>query len=623
VLFADPRRSAVDIVQAVGRALRPAPGKQFGYVIVPILHDADATADDIFKSPAFKEILTTLRALAANDDRIIEYFRGVSQGRQRKGGGSVQFDIDERLAKRINLNDFAREIELKCWDKLAKLSWRPFEEAREFARLCGFRNANEWRDFCKGNREEKGTLPSDIPACPNKTYANNGWSTWGDWLGTGAIATTLREYLPFEKARDFSRGLGLTGLSEWYEFCRGNMPEKGMLPPEIPSNPDKKYTAEGWAGMGDWLGTGNISNQARTFLPFGDARKFARSLGLKNKNQWALFSNGKMPIMGVRPTDIPANPDNVYAAAGWIGWGDWFGTGNVANFLREYRSFEQARDFTRQLGLKTVSDWNDFCKGNFPEKGTLPFDIPATPSQTYFNKGWAGMGDWLGTGIVATHRRQYQPFDQAREFTRELGLKNVSEWRKFCSRKLPEKGFLPADIPSAPNSIYAEKGWMGWGDWLGTGTVAAQLRKYRPFTEARDFARDLGLITRADWEMFCKGFLSEKGTKPHDIPNAPNHCYANHGWTGWGDWLGTGTVAPNLRQYRLFNEARHFVRSLGLKNENEWRNYRKGNMPEKGNRPLDIPTNPNITYAGKGWNGMGDWLGTGRTRVSKSPKRKS
>jgi hypothetical protein len=60
----------VDIVQAVGRALRPAPNKKFGYVIVPILHDADATADDIFKSPAFKEILTTLRALAANDDRI-------------------------------------------------------------------------------------------------------------------------------------------------------------------------------------------------------------------------------------------------------------------------------------------------------------------------------------------------------------------------------------------------------------------------------------------------------------------------------------------------------------------------------------------------------------------------
>jgi|LakMenEpi03Aug12_release.lakeMendotaPanAssembly.Ray.scaffolds.fasta_scaffold83406_2 superfamily II DNA or RNA helicase len=121
VLFADPRRSAVDIVQAVGRALRPAPGKEFGYVIVPILHDDETTADDLFNSDSFKEILTTLRALAANDDRIIEYFKAISQGQQRKGGASVQFDIDERLAERIDLTQFVREIELKCWDRLEGL----------------------------------------------------------------------------------------------------------------------------------------------------------------------------------------------------------------------------------------------------------------------------------------------------------------------------------------------------------------------------------------------------------------------------------------------------------------------------------------------------------------------
>jgi predicted helicase len=197
VLFADPRRSAVDIVQAVGRALRPADGKQFGYVIVPILHEADATPDDIFKSTAFKEILTTLRALAANDDRIIEYFRGVSQGQQRMGGGSVQFDIDERLAKRINLSDFTREIELKCWDRLAKLSWRPFEEAREFARGLKLKNQAEWRAF------RNGELPSDIPTNPNNTYSGEGWKSWGDWLGTGTIANQLKQYRSFAQARNF------------------------------------------------------------------------------------------------------------------------------------------------------------------------------------------------------------------------------------------------------------------------------------------------------------------------------------------------------------------------------------------------------------------------------------
>ena len=207
VLFADPRRSAVDIVQAVGRALRPAPNKQFGYIIVPILHDTDATADDIFKSPAFKEILTTLRALASNDEQIIEYFRGVSQGQQRKGGASVQFDIDERLAKRIDLADFVREIELKCWDCLAKLSWRPFEEARGFVRSLKLKSRAEWDAYSKGQMPHLGRLPADIPANPNSLYADQGWTGVGDWLGTGIIAAHLRKFRPFVEARTFVRKL--------------------------------------------------------------------------------------------------------------------------------------------------------------------------------------------------------------------------------------------------------------------------------------------------------------------------------------------------------------------------------------------------------------------------------
>ena len=48
-----------------------------------------------------------------------------------------------------------------------------------------------------------------------------------------------------------------------------------------------------------------------------------------------------------------------------------------------------------------------------------------------------------------------------------------------------------------------------------------------------------------------------------------------------GDWLGTGTVARRLRQYRSFKEARAFVRSLGLKSEAEWCAYCKsGKKPD-------------------------------------------
>jgi superfamily II DNA or RNA helicase len=540
VLFADPRRSAVDIVQAVGRALRPAPNKQFGYVIVPILHDADATADDIFKSPAFKEILTTLRALAANDDRIIEYFRDISQGRQRKGGASVQFDIDERLAKRINLADFAREIELKCWDKLAKLSWQSFEEGRAFVHNLGLKSQREWNEFCNGHLSEKGSLPSDIPSAPQSVYVNKGWSGYGDWLGTGTVAPFLRKYRSFEKARAFARSLDLRTRDEWEAFCAGKLPEKGTLPSDIPAVPHNTYADKGWDGIGDWLGSGIVASFLRKYRSFEDARSFARDLGLRSAAEWTKFCRGNLRGKSSLPSDIPAAPQNVYANKGWAGYGDWLGTGKVADRLKEYRPFEKARAFARGLGLRSRAQWEEFCKGKLPEKGNLPSDIPAIPHNTYAKSGWMGVGDWLGTEAVATHLREYLPFEQARAFVRGLGLKNQSEWRDFCKGNLPEKGILPSDIPATPRKAYARNGWSCDGDWLGTGSVAPVLREFLPFKKARVFARGLDLKSFVEWKEFCMGKLPQKGTRPTDIPSNPQKTYADKGWSGFGDWLGTG-----------------------------------------------------------------------------------
>jgi superfamily II DNA or RNA helicase len=542
VLFADPRRSAVDIVQAVGRALRPSPGKQFGYVIVPILHDADATADDIFQSPAFKEVLTTLRALAANDDRIIEYFRGVSQGQQSKGGGSVQFDIDERFAKRINLADFAREIELKCWDKLSKLSWRPFEEARKYVRSLKLRSSAEWQSFCKGEMSKLGQLPEDIPAYPNETYASNGWKSYGDWLGTGNIANFLKVFKPFVEARDFARKLNLKNSTEWRSFCKSEMPKLGRLPSNIPSNPQKAYAGKGWKSMGDWLGTGSIAPQLKEFRPLCEARAFVHKLELKNAAEWRVFCKGGMPQLEPLPTDIPIAPEQQYTDKGWIDWGDWLGTGNVSNARRQFRSFPEARAFASSLKLKSGTEWLSFCKGEMPMLGQLPADIPTAPGRTYANVGWKGMGDWLGTGNIAPYLREYRPFSEARAFVRSLKLKNAAEWISYRRGLTPKLGQLPMDIPTNPEKSYVDKGWIGMGDWLGTGTIANHRRRYLPFQEARAFTRSLKLKNLKEWRAFCKGDMPRLGHLPDNIPTKPERVYAKKCWSGMADWLGTGST---------------------------------------------------------------------------------
>ncbi len=71
VLFMSPRSSHVDIVQAVGRAMRKAPGKEYGYIILPIAVPAGvnpaAALDD---NERFGVVWNVLRALRSHDDRL-------------------------------------------------------------------------------------------------------------------------------------------------------------------------------------------------------------------------------------------------------------------------------------------------------------------------------------------------------------------------------------------------------------------------------------------------------------------------------------------------------------------------------------------------------------------------
>jgi hypothetical protein len=60
-----------------------------------------------------------------------------------------------------------------------------------------------------------------------------------------------------------------------------------------------------------------------------------------------------------------------------------------------------------------------------------------------------------------------------------------------------------------------------------------------------------------------------------------------------------------------FEQARAFVRTLGLTTFGQWLDYQRGRLPGLV-KPPDIPLVPHYTYRDDGWQGYGDWLGTGR-----------
>lgn len=71
VLFMKPRNSQVDIIQSVGRVMRKSPGKQYGYIILPVVVPAGMAPEEALNDDkAFAVVWQILQALRSHDERL-------------------------------------------------------------------------------------------------------------------------------------------------------------------------------------------------------------------------------------------------------------------------------------------------------------------------------------------------------------------------------------------------------------------------------------------------------------------------------------------------------------------------------------------------------------------------
>ena len=71
VMFLAPRKSQVDVVQSVGRVMRTAKGKKFGYIILPIgISPKDKPEEVLDKDEKYRVVWDVLQALRSHDDRF-------------------------------------------------------------------------------------------------------------------------------------------------------------------------------------------------------------------------------------------------------------------------------------------------------------------------------------------------------------------------------------------------------------------------------------------------------------------------------------------------------------------------------------------------------------------------
>ena len=148
VIFYKPRKSHIDVVQAVGRVMRKAPGKQFGYVILPVAipndRDPAAALDD---NERFSNVWSVLNALRSHDDRLDAKINSIDLNQVLpdpiviggSGGGEASGSAEQAEQQylwpiEIPVKDILSKIVEKCGDKPYWENWAK-DVAKIFERL--------------------------------------------------------------------------------------------------------------------------------------------------------------------------------------------------------------------------------------------------------------------------------------------------------------------------------------------------------------------------------------------------------------------------------------------------------------------------------------------------------
>ena len=90
MLFLQPRKSQIDVVQAVGRVMRRAEGKKYGYIILPVVVPAgEDPASLLDRNTAYAHVWEVLQALRSHDERFDAWVNKLDLNHKSDGPVSV------------------------------------------------------------------------------------------------------------------------------------------------------------------------------------------------------------------------------------------------------------------------------------------------------------------------------------------------------------------------------------------------------------------------------------------------------------------------------------------------------------------------------------------------------
>lgn len=168
IIFLDSKSSIVDVVQSVGRVMRKAEGKRYGYIIIPIVISKDESPEDALDdNKRYKIVWDVLRALRSHDERLDAEINTLNLRKDNSGGhihiGQMPFESegDSELITLLEnaqytLDDFGKAMFARL---VTKVGDREYIEnwARDVAKVMPTL-MDRLKEICTGKEYDDGEL---------------------------------------------------------------------------------------------------------------------------------------------------------------------------------------------------------------------------------------------------------------------------------------------------------------------------------------------------------------------------------------------------------------------------------------------------------------------------------
>lgn len=350
IAFIDRRASQVDIIQAVGRAIRLSPKKKAGTIVLPVFIGNGDNPEQTLEEGNFKPIWDVLNALRSHDNVLADELDQMRLSMGKRGSTKVHGGFNKIIINLPVMIDvsFNEAIKTRLVENTTS-NWEFWYELmllfKEQSGHCNPTRGSKFKGYDLwgwANAQRRKLTRNTISQQRKELLLSIGFksisldSRWEDKF------KRLSHY--FEQtghsnvnSRDSNRELARWVVKQRTNYRAGKLNESQI-------SQLKKLNF-------DFIRS-EFDRKSIEYLSYTNAEKIVREKKINNLLEFQSWARGKSPEYGDFPVNLPRSPQQVYLDNGWTGWPNFLGNANreEANDLQWSEMFDLYVNFVENLG---------------------------------------------------------------------------------------------------------------------------------------------------------------------------------------------------------------------------------------------------------------------------------